>query len=409
MVVPEGFNQIARWTPGTNSWSTLKFGLPTGVYGLAARNGEIFAGGSLLYACGTITCPFGSGVTLNNVGRWDGSDWQPVANGLGATVLSLAVLGNDVIAGGNFIHGCPPAGACMAQPRDGLNSIARFDGTAWRPVGFGLSSSVEALRAVGPALFAGGFFERICGETDCSGAGTGASKIARWDPTTSTWFPLGSGLTDSSVYALAQSQGFLNAGGQFGTAGGKASAFFARFGPIAEVGVGATDAPDPATFLGPLTYTAVISNTGPGAATGVTLTATLGPGVLFQSVSATAGSCTGAGPVQCALGTIPAGGAVTVTIQTEAAVLGPAGIAIEAGSTSVDPVAGNDRTTAVAQVVTATPSPTATPTLVPGSPTATPTLPPGVPTFTPTPTPTLQPGQSLPVFLGNAYLNQSLE
>jgi uncharacterized repeat protein (TIGR01451 family) len=63
-----------------------------------------------------------------------------------------------------------------------------------------------------------------------------------------------------------------------------------------------------------ITYTLVISNSGPDAATGVVVTDTLPPEVTFVSADTTQGSCTEQeGTVLCDLGAIDAGAAVTVT------------------------------------------------------------------------------------------------
>jgi hypothetical protein len=55
-----------------------------------------------------------------------------------------------------------------------------------------------------------------------------ASGIARWNGT--TWQPLGTGI-GGGVYALTVYNGELIAGGNFTTAGGNVSAYWARWGP----------------------------------------------------------------------------------------------------------------------------------------------------------------------------------
>ena len=84
----------------------------------------------------------------------------------------------------------------------------------------GMNTYVYAL-AVGPdgSLYAGGDFT--------TAGGVAAHHIARWDGT--AWQPLGSGM-DGGVYALAVGpDGSLYAGGDFTTAGGVAANRIARW------------------------------------------------------------------------------------------------------------------------------------------------------------------------------------
>jgi uncharacterized repeat protein (TIGR01451 family) len=79
-----------------------------------------------------------------------------------------------------------------------------------------------------------------------------------------------------------------------------------------------TDLPDPVQLNGQLTYTIVVGNNGPDAATQVTLADPLPVGTSFVSVSTTQGTCTGGALIRCDLGTIPAGSTVTITLVVTA-------------------------------------------------------------------------------------------
>lgn len=80
----------------------------------------------------------------------------------------------------------------------------------------------------------------------------------------------------------------------------------------ADLALTKADDPDPVLAGGLLTYTLTVENLGPNTATNTILTDTLPTGVTFQSASA---GCTEAsGIVTCALGDIPAGESVVVTI-----------------------------------------------------------------------------------------------
>ena len=78
------------------------------------------------------------------------------------------------------------------------------------------------------------------------------------------------------------------------------------------------DLPDPVQLNGLLTYTIVVGNNGPDAATQVTLADPLPDGTSFVSVSTTQGTCTGGVLISCSLGTVPVGSTVTITLVVTA-------------------------------------------------------------------------------------------
>ena len=76
-----------------------------------------------------------------------------------------------------------------------------------------------------------------------------------------------------------------------------------------------TAAAEPAFSGAPLTYTLTVTNSGPMAAAGVTLTDTLPSGMHFVSVSASQGTCSqNGGVVVCALGGLPDAGSASASI-----------------------------------------------------------------------------------------------
>jgi uncharacterized repeat protein (TIGR01451 family) len=113
-----------------------------------------------------------------------------------------------------------------------------------------------------------------------------------------------------------------------------------------------------AVFLGSNTvYTITVTNNGPSAANGVTLTDTLAAGPTFVSAVASAGTaCTGTGPVNCTLPTPLASGATaTITVTVTAGAVGAYAntATITDSGTPPDPNTGNNSYTAVATVQTA--------------------------------------------------------
>jgi hypothetical protein len=136
-------------------------------------------------------------------------------------VYALAGLGSDVYVGGEFdvIEVRALAGSPSTWVTTFASGVARYDGSAWHPMGTGVNAAVKALLVyddgTGPALFAGGQFSMA--------GGVLASRVAKYDPTADRWFALGAGV-NGPVYAMAvYNDGTgpaLFVGGGFFTAGG---------------------------------------------------------------------------------------------------------------------------------------------------------------------------------------------
>ncbi len=125
--------------------------------------------------------------------------------------------------------------------------------------------------------------------------------------------------------------------------------------PPADLSLTISDAPDPATVRGTLTYTAMISNTGPTNATGVTLVADLPTDANF--VSANGATCIrqgkgkSNGTLTCAVGTLAAGSSATVTIMVQPTRPGTLSLAADAYADQPDPNRANNRATATTTVI----------------------------------------------------------
>lgn len=133
----------------------------------------------------------------------------------------------------------PSNGVVEAIAVDGINNVAYIGGTfttfvstatrnriayvyrdsTWGTLGTGANDRVNVLLAtssVDPAapLYAGGLFTLMGGVADTVG-------IAKWVPSTATWSPMGTGISNGEVRALAvDAQGNIYAGGSFTTMGG---------------------------------------------------------------------------------------------------------------------------------------------------------------------------------------------
>ena len=102
------------------------------------------ASNTAIYIAGTFT-DSASGVPMSRVGRWEDGQWHDLAGGLTAPKQSIPFWaealalyddgrGDAVYVGGQFTH----AGGVPAD------SIARWDGTNWEPLGDGLGPGVAA-------------------------------------------------------------------------------------------------------------------------------------------------------------------------------------------------------------------------------------------------------------------------
>ena len=86
--------------------------------------------------------------------------------------------------------------------------------------------------------------------------------------------------------------------------------------PTIDLQIQKTDSPNPVNVGGTLTYTLTARNNGPSTATQVVITDSLPATVTYLSSSSTQGTCSRSGQlVTCAIGTMPVGGTVTVTIR----------------------------------------------------------------------------------------------
>ncbi|MEO6596538.1 MAG: hypothetical protein ABIP94_17440, partial [Planctomycetota bacterium] len=128
-------NCIARWN-GV-AWSALGSGINGSVRALVVQaNGDLVASGGFNVA---------GAVSANNIARWDGATWWPLGTGLTGPpflygVSALAVLPNgDLMAGGSFnVGGVTGSGGSVGN-------LARWDGSAWSNVAAGTNGNVRSL------------------------------------------------------------------------------------------------------------------------------------------------------------------------------------------------------------------------------------------------------------------------
>jgi len=226
--------RIARWNG--SAWNSVGGGLSGTDSHVRALVVYDDGTGPALYAGGLFAQA--GGAPARNVARWDGTSWSPLgippADGVDGQVEALTVhddgSGPALYVGGGFASA---GGAPAAR-------IARWDGTSWSALGSGASAGVSALASFddgtgsGPALYAAGSFTSI--------GGVGARRIARWDG--SAWSPLGDGIRPvvgqtaqvRTLQPFDQPTPSLYAGGRFGFAGEYSARHLARWEGCVEVG-----------------------------------------------------------------------------------------------------------------------------------------------------------------------------
>jgi hypothetical protein len=145
----EHTNGIAQWNDST--WSALGSGLADeyNVYvnALAVSGSTLYVGGGFDSAGGV--------EHTNGIAQWNGSTWAALGSGLvgdesGASVYALAVSDSALYVGGSFTS----AGGVV------LNNVAKWDGTNWSALGTGMDEDYPShLAVMGSDLYVGGGFD----------------------------------------------------------------------------------------------------------------------------------------------------------------------------------------------------------------------------------------------------------
>jgi hypothetical protein len=174
-----------------------------------------------VYAVGQFTNA--GGVPANNIAKWNPntSTWSALTSGLNDYVESIAIDSlNNVYVGGYFTS----AGGVP------VNYIAKWNPntSTWSALGSGIvgafgldiySIAIDSLNNV----YVGGYFT--------SAGGVPVNNIAKWNPNTSTWSALTSGINYVTLSIAIDSADNVYVGGQFTTAGGVSAKNIAKWNP----------------------------------------------------------------------------------------------------------------------------------------------------------------------------------
>ena len=115
-----------------------------------------------------------------------------------------------------------------------------------------------------------------------------------------------------------------------------------------------TKAGSPATQTlgdGNITWTIVVTNHGPDADTGVTISDPMPAGNTFVSASTSQGSCTGGAILNCSIGTMAAGASVTITLVTTPSTVGDQVNTVTVAGNRPETNTGNNTATATVRTV----------------------------------------------------------
>ena len=352
LIVSDRSAGVLRINPATGTITTVKSGAP-----LVTPSGvALDASGNIVVAdlnAGS-TSQFGAVFRINPT--------------TGATTLladnccSFNAAGVTVDAAGNLF--VADLGCCGTV---GDGALARIDATTGA-VTF-ITTSVRLLDPFGIAVEAGGNLV----VTEATNPQSGPGAVYRINPSTGAVTTVASGLplvdplgvaiaasgdlfvADSGAQAIFRVNPTTGAvttvasGPPFVTPAGMAVAVV--ISATADLAVTMTDTPDPVVVGKPLSYAATITNNGPNAATGVSLTDSLPSSVTFVSAVPSQGTCGAGPPVTCALGTIASGGSATVTIVVTPATPGALSNTVSVAASETDPDLTNNTATAATTVV----------------------------------------------------------
>ncbi|MBA2719763.1 MAG: DUF11 domain-containing protein [Chloroflexi bacterium] len=223
---------------------------------------------------------------------------------------------------------CAPATSCLADrflytlrfmgPREIYHLSAEFTpGSPLRYIGGKLDANDKLVAAISPTAVFGAGYHR---DFDTTGSVSGNILTIR-APLAAFGLAAGAPLYSVTGFAMAgPSEATELTIDRLMRTVDATPPFDAILSDTADLSVTKTDAPDPVKVNSILTYTIVVRNNGPLAASGVSLTDQLPKAAGFSSVATTQGTCT-AKPskslITCSLGTIVSGGQATVTIKVK--------------------------------------------------------------------------------------------
>ena len=223
----ETLNGLAFWN-GTK-WIGMGSGLKYEGGSAAGANGLKVIGNELYIYGG----PFDSvaGVAANSLAKFNGVNWVSlnfphISNGGTDQIFDIEQYKNELYVAGNFVS--------LAYPNDTIQNIIRFDGTNWKSVGGGIHGGygISTLIVYNNELYVAGLFTKANGNA--------GDYIQKWDGT--SWSDVGGGMGGSNgqIDNLTVHNGKLYAVGVFQSAGGVPAQYIAYWDGTDWCGLGST-------------------------------------------------------------------------------------------------------------------------------------------------------------------------
>lgn len=199
-----------------NQWQAVGSGIDSSVFNYVVT---LESHGSYLYAGGRFS-KAGQIPHTNNIARWDGVDWSPLAQGYAGDmgVTTIASDEDNIYVGGDG----GPFGSFFC-------GVSRWEGTSWNGLGSGLSDCIYGDGAYAIDAYDGGSI--VGGNFTHAGGINGTACLAKWDG--SEWLSFGeTGLNEglNNILALAHDEHDLYVGGVFSNiAGVEETSYIARW------------------------------------------------------------------------------------------------------------------------------------------------------------------------------------
>lgn len=208
-------NNIARWN-GTE-WSALAG--PSGEVGTALTDHNIAPVWDMTVVDGVLVAAgefdAAGGVAVNSLAAWNGTTWSSLDQPVAGTILSVTNFNGRLVAGRSYV-----------ENNFSVSDVVWRENGQWSVLGGDpqgrLNGDVRDLTVHSGNLVAVGAFTQAAGVT--------VNHVARWNGSAWSGFsgPSGTG-TDGTAYAVASHAGFLIVGGSFDQAGGVAANNIARW------------------------------------------------------------------------------------------------------------------------------------------------------------------------------------
>lgn len=185
---PVSTDKFARYSYNNNTWQSINALSGLGnIYSIDKfPNGDIVIGG-IFSSIGP------NNVNVNNIARWDGSNWFDVSGGVNSSVRKVYVDNNDLYVGGSF--------TTVSNNNIPINKLALFRNNIWQSIGGSIAStgggvSVFDINKIDNNLYISGAFTQIGNAPEI----VNANAFAKWDGT--SWSNVLGGIVGTVVTSI---------------------------------------------------------------------------------------------------------------------------------------------------------------------------------------------------------------